>query len=157
MDPFGDEEHDASDKEEQDAAAAFIAQEDSRLAGLDDDEDGFDGSKEIRCLNMFSLGWLTIKSWLRGKKTVDDFTQFLVIFSLSTQGNTQQNGMTNVQDLNGGDGEDFFTNGSGGNDQNGYGSQSEVHVSTFYRSTLKRHIFSSFMSFRSLFCNSIYC
>ncbi|OQV15958.1 putative Clathrin light chain A [Hypsibius exemplaris] len=56
MDPFGDEEHindgdDASDKEEeQDPAAAFLAQERDQLAGLDDEEfekvdaNGFHGS-----------------------------------------------------------------------------------------------------------------
>jgi len=47
MDPFGDDA--SSDKEEQDPAAAFIAQERNQLAGLDDDEfekvdsNGFDG------------------------------------------------------------------------------------------------------------------
>jgi len=53
MDPFGD--RDGSDKEEQDPAAAFIAQERSQLAGLDDDDfdkvdangfsDGFHGGQ----------------------------------------------------------------------------------------------------------------
>lgn len=50
MDPFGENDHDLVDKrEDEDPAAAFIAQERDQLAGLGDDdlEDGFNASKFI--------------------------------------------------------------------------------------------------------------